>query len=173
MSQKEIDPTALAIIGRTPAVVRALLDGLPRELTHAPNEDGWSLRDIVAHLHDVESGAFTERIERMLDAAQERPFIRSIDPPARLAAGGYASRDIDDLLDELTRKRSEHVEWLANLTPEQLQREGQHDEAGLIRVVDIAHQWAAHDLSHLRQIAFMIQQYLAPKMGATRAFYDA
>ncbi len=43
---------------------------------------------------------------------------------------------------------------------------------GEISVMDIAHQWAAHDVMHLRQIALMIQQHLAPKMGNTRSFYD-
>ena len=39
-------------------------------------------------------------------------------------------------------------------------------------MIDIAHQWAAHDMAHLRQVALMLQQQLAPLMGATRGFYD-
>jgi hypothetical protein len=106
----------------------------------------------------------------MLEA--ERPFIRSIDPPARLAAGDYAARPLDDLLDDLTRQRAAHVAWLASLTGEQLARPGEHEEVGEIFVVDLAHQWAAHDLTHLRQIALMLQTSLAPLMGRTRSFYD-
>jgi hypothetical protein len=128
------------------------------------------LKDIVAHLHDVESVAFVERISRML--GEERPFISSIDPPARLIAGGYAARDLDGLLDDLERQRAEHMAWLADLEPGQLLRAGVHDAVGEIRVVDIAHQWAAHDMAHLRQLALMIQEYFAPLMGATRGFYD-
>lgn len=165
-----IDPSALALIAGTPAVLRALLAGLPTHIVEAPNDEGWSLKDIVAHLHDVEGVAFVERISRMLH--EERPFIASIDPPARLVAGGYASRLLDDLLDDLERQRAEHVAWLASLTAEELRRVGEHDTVGEIRVVDIVHQWAAHDMAHLRQIALMIQQYLAPMMGATRGFYD-
>jgi DinB family protein len=165
-----IDPVALALIARTPNVLRALLTGLPPSLLTAPNDEGWSLKDIVAHLHDVEGIAFTERIERMLQ--EQQPKIASIDPPARLIAGGYAERDLAELLDELERFRAEHVAWLGGLSAAELERSGQHDTAGEILVVDLAHQWAAHDLAHLRQIALMIQQYLAPKMGRTRGFYD-
>jgi hypothetical protein len=39
-------------------------------------------------------------------------------------------------------------------------------------VVDLAHQWAAHDVTHLRQLALMLQTHLAPLMGRTRMFYD-
>ena len=168
--EHSIDPAALAIIRNTPGVLRSLLDGLPRELVEQPNDEGWSLKDIVAHLHDVEGGAMLERIERMLN--EELPFIRSIDPPSRLVEGGYSARRLEELLDQLAQQRGEHAEWLAQLTLEQLERTGEHDEVGVIRVTDIAHQWAAHDMAHLRQMSLMIQQYLAPKMGATRGFYD-
>jgi hypothetical protein len=165
-----IDPAALELIGSTPRVLRALLAGLPPQLLDKPNDEGWSLKDIVAHLHDVEHGAMVERINRLLQ--EERPFIQSIDPPARLLAGGYAARHLTGLLDDLDGLRAEHVTWLSGLSPAELDRVGEHDAVGEIRVIDIAHQWAAHDMAHLRQVALMIQQYLAPLMGATRAFYD-
>jgi hypothetical protein len=165
-----IDAAAPKLIAGTPRVLRALLLGLPHELLEAPNDEGWSLKDIVAHLLDVEGIAFTERIKRMLYEA--RPFISSIDPPARLVEGSYAARGLDELLDDLERQRTEHVAWLATLTPEDHARAGEHDTVGEIRVVDIVHQWAAHDMAHLRQVALMIQQHLAPLMGATRGFYD-
>jgi hypothetical protein len=64
------------------------------------------------------------------------------------------------------------VPWLGQLSPHELARTGEHDQVGEIRVLDIAHQWAAHDMVHLRQIALMLQSHLAPLMGATRGFYD-
>lgn len=99
-----------------------LLSGLPATLLKAPNDEGWSLKDIVAHLHDVEGVAFVERIDRLL--REERPLIRSIDPPARLVAGGYAARELGDLLYDLERQRAEHVAWLAALSPAELVRRG-------------------------------------------------
>jgi DinB family protein len=151
-------------------VLRALLAGLPAAVLDVPNAEGWSLKDIVAHLVDAEGIAFVERISRML--ADERPLIVSIDPPARLLAGGYAARDLTGLLAELESARDQHATWLSTLTPAQLQRPGEHDVVGELRVIDIVHQWAAHDMAHLRQVALMLQEHLAPLMGATRAFYD-
>jgi hypothetical protein len=165
-----IDPGALELIARTPRVLRDLLLGVPATVLEQPNHEGWSLKDIVAHLVDVEGIAFVARISRMLD--EERPFIASIDPPARLAAGGYAARSLAELLDELERRRADDLAWLRGLAPEQLRRAGLHQDVGEIFVLDIAHQWAAHDMDHLRQAALMLQQHLAPLMGATRGFYD-
>jgi hypothetical protein len=170
MTQASVDPSALELIERTPRVLRALLAGLPGGLLQQPNAEGWSLKDIVAHLVDVEDIAFVERISRML--AEERPFISSIDPPARLASGGYARRSLDDLLSELERRRTTDVAWLRGLSPDQLRRAGKHQDVGEIFAIDIAHQWAAHDMDHLRQVALMIQRHLAPLMGSTRGFYD-
>ena len=165
-----IDPAALTLIRSTPEVLRSLLMGLPDEVELEPNPEGWSLKDIVAHLVDAEDIAFVVRIERML--GEERPRIQSIDPPARLVAGGYAARSLAGLLGELARFRAEHASWIAGLSEEQLQRAGEHDSVGEIKVIDIAHQWAAHDMAHLRQIGHMLQSYLAPMMGNTRGFYD-
>jgi hypothetical protein len=165
-----IDATALAVIRSTPIVLRALFAGVPAAVLLTPNDEGWSLKDIVAHLHDAESIAFVERISRLLE--EERPYVQSIDPPARLVAGGYGSRPLEELLDDLARQRLAHVAWLEGLSAADLARAGEHDSVGEIRVGDIAHQWAAHDMAHLRQIAHMIQTYLAPMMGNTRGFYD-
>jgi hypothetical protein len=165
-----IDPTALALIGATPSVLRALLGALPTEVVEQPNPEGWSLKDIVAHLVDAEGIAFYDRMTRMV--AEDRPLVLAIDPPARLAAGGYAARGLSELVDQLERERSTHVRWLSTLTREQLDRLGEHNTVGEISVGDIAHQWAAHDMAHLRQIGHMLQAHLAPLMGRTRGFYD-
>jgi hypothetical protein len=57
-----IVPAALAIIASTPGVVRTLPDGLPDAVVLKPNDGGWSLKDLVAHLHNVEGVAFVERV---------------------------------------------------------------------------------------------------------------
>jgi hypothetical protein len=165
-----IDPAALELIARTPRVLRDLLLGQPATTLEQPNDGGWSLKDVVAHLVDVEEVAFVERISRMLN--EERPYIAAIDPPARLVAGDYATRSLADLLDELERRRADDLAWLRSLDARQLSRPGLHQEVGEIFVLDIAHQWAAHDMDHLRQVALMLQQHLSPLMGATRGFYD-
>lgn len=165
-----IDSAALAVLRATPSTLRALFAGVPEATTVEVMDEGWSARDALAHLVDTEDGVLAERVRRMID--EERPFIRSIDAPGRLREGRYHARSVASLLDELDARRAAHVAWLERLTAEQLARSGDHDEAGEITASDVAHQWAYHDLMHLKQIASMLQEGLLPGMGNTRRFYD-
>lgn len=170
MTGAGIDPTLPALLGAMPAVLRALLLLLPEsELTGARDGD-WGVGDVVAHLLDAEGIAFRERIARM--AAEDRPYLRSIDPEARIAAAGLRGRSIAELLDAFGAAREAAVAALEALPAEALDREGEHDVAGRITPRDVAHQWAYHDLQHLRQIAAMLQAPLPDRMGNTRRFYD-
>jgi DinB superfamily len=165
-----IDPAALAILASTPAVLRAMLAPLSEPALAAPLDEGWSVRDALAHVLDVEEVIATDRIGRII--AEDRPFIRSIDPLARMEQRGFRTRTVASLLDELAARRPSDIAALAVLSPEQLARAGDHDEAGAITVGDLIHQWAYHDLMHTKQIASMLQSPLVAGMGNTRKFYD-
>lgn len=164
-----VDPAVLTMLQGTPELLRHLLGELPPALLHRPNPEGWSVKDVVAHMHDVEGIAFTVRIRRMVE--EDNPSIASIDPSARLTDGGYAAHALDELLAELAVRRAEHLTWLRSLDPAALARTGQHDTAGTLTPSAIVHQWAFHDLAHTRQIMEMLQAPLTPGMGNTRSFY--
>ena len=165
-----IDASALVILEETPEALRKLLERVPGETATEPRDDGWSVRDALGHVLDVEEGVIPVRIGRIVE--EERPYIRSIDAPARLDAGGYRTRTVASLLNELAERRRVNVAWLRTLTDMQLARAGDHDEAGEVTASDIAHQWAYHDLMHLKQIASTLQEGLVERMGNTRKFYD-
>jgi hypothetical protein len=105
-----IDAVALVVLARTPVVLRALIDDVPLAALTTALDEGWSVKDVFAHLVDTEGGVIVARLKRIL--GEERPFIQSIDPPARLAAGGYAGRSIESLLEELARQREADLGWL-------------------------------------------------------------
>lgn len=165
-----ISHTASAILRSTPDALRAVFASIPESVALDAVDEGWSPRDALAHMVDTEKGVLAERVRRMVE--EDRPFIRSIDAPARLIEGRYTERTVASLLDELESLRREHVVWLRGLTDAQLARHGDHDEAGVITASDVAHQWAYHDLMHLKQIASMLQAGLVQHMGNTRRFYD-
>lgn len=165
-----IDPQAMTILVSTPQVLKAMLaDALPGAVDLATDGE-WSARQALAHLVDTEQGVLAERVRRMVE--EDRPFIRSIDAPARLVKGGYTARDVASLLREFRELRERHVPWLGSLSDGQLSRSGDHDAAGEITASDVAHQWAYHDLMHVRQIAAALQAPLVDHMGNTRRFYD-
>jgi hypothetical protein len=169
---------ALTVIGRTPAVLRGLVDALDAPVLEAGSRpdggEGWGPRQVAEHLLDVEDIAFMDRVRRLVDGAVsgERPYIRSIDPPARLVEGGYAFRTLEDLLVELERRRAGDVAWLRSLPVEALDSQGEHDRAGIFAARDLIHYWACHDLLHLRQIARGLQDALAPFAGNLTTFFE-
>lgn len=159
-----------AVLEATPKLLAHLVTSIPAHAFERPLDEGWSVKDVVAHLADAELIAFAERIGRI--AESDRPFIRSIDPPARLATGRYRDRSLEDLLGEFTFRRARNLELVNRLSAEDLMRVGEHDEAGEITIYNVVHQWAYHDLMHLKQIASMLQTSLIEGMGNTRRFYD-
>ena len=165
-----IHPAALAILRSTPATLRSLVAGIPDETLLAPVDDGWSVRDVIGHLVDTNSGVIVARMRRIVE--EDHPYFRSIDAPSRLEAGGYQTRDVASLLDELAQKRDEELAWVLAQPLEALERTGEHDEAGEISGLDQVYQWAWHDLDHLKQAVEMLKHPLPPHMGNTRRFYD-
>jgi hypothetical protein len=165
-----IDIRVLAILEATPAVLRAIVEGAPAAALDEPLDEGWAVRDAIAHVLDCEDGVIVARLRRI--TGEDRPFIRSIDATARLRDGGYASRSVTDLLDALAEARARNLAWARTLDAAALARAGDHDEAGEITASDIAHQWAYHDLMHIKQVLSMLQSPLVKRMGNTRKFYD-
>jgi len=165
-----IHPAAIAILRSTPSTLRSLVAGVPEETLLAPVDDGWSVRDVIAHLLDTNGGVIAARIRRIV--TEEHPRISSIDAPARLETSGFRSRDVAALLDELARQRDEELAWVLAQPLDALDRTGEHDEAGEISAMDHFYQWAWHDLDHLKQAVEMLKAPMVPRMGNTRRYYD-
>jgi len=164
----EIDETVFAVVVATPLMLRALFEQLPAAARDAELDQGWSVRHCIAHLLDTED-VIVGRMQRIV--SEDRPFIRSIDAPVRLVDGGYLTRETQAMLSEFERRRAQGIAWLQAVQSTVLDRVGEHDEAGEISVADIAHQWAYHDLMHLKQAESIIQLCLEQGMGRTRLFY--
>jgi hypothetical protein len=170
MPAARLDATATEVLAATPAALRTLLRGAPAVALETPIDEGWSVKDVVAHLLDAQGVAFAERIRRIL--AEDRPRIRPIDPSARLRERAYASWPLERLLDEFERTRAEDIELLRSLSRGQLDRAGEHEQAGDVTVSNLAHYCAVHDMTHLAQIARMLQAQLLEHAGGMAMFVD-
>lgn len=160
----DTERAALAILGSTPGVLRAMLGALPEDIINTPLERDWSPRHIVVHLLDVDRDGFRARLERMVN--EEHPKIVSItDVLERMEAPRYASRSVGDMIDEFERNRRESCAWLATLTDAQLTRAAEHDTVGEVTVSNLLHYWPHHDLAHLRQVQRMLRAVLQHHIG--------
>ena len=148
--------------------MRALLRAVPQDVVKAPADEGWSPKDVVAHLLANHPWAMVDRVRLILDT--DDPPIPDINEQTTLDSSGLRPKPLDELLDELQRLRAEVVAWLRELTPEQLARTGQHEVAGKISIADLLHHLAYHDLLHVEQAARVLHGHFEPLRGGMRAF---
>jgi uncharacterized damage-inducible protein DinB len=152
---------AVAVLGRTPASLAALLRGLPDGWITATEGDGtWSPYDVIGHLIHGEHTDWMTRVRHILSGAT-RPF----DPFNREAQFAESrGRTLDELLTTFADLRRDNLKALADLrlTPADLERRGQHPALGEVTLGQLLATWVVHDLDHVGQIA----RVMAKRYGA-------
>lgn len=139
------------LLARTPAVLRALLMGLPEAWTDAPDKaDGWRPRDVVGHLITAEETDWMLRTRRILEQGTSVAFDR-FDRFAMLERD--AGTPLDVLVERFEGLRAENLARLAGLlTDADLDRRGLHPSLGEVTLRELLATWAVHDLDHTSQI---------------------
>ena len=150
----------IAVLRRTPAVIRALLTDLPDAWLRATEgPDTWSPFDVLGHLIDGEETDWIPRA-RIILARGPSPAFEPFDRFRHLRL----NRDTPaaELLDRFDRIRSANLATLEGfrLTPAELVLEGFHPELGRVTLRQLLATWVAHDLGHVGQIVrVMAKQY--------------
>lgn len=167
----EFDLTrSIAVLERTPTVLRTWLAGLPEEWTHR-NEgpDTWSAFDIVGHLIDGEETDWMTRARVILEQGTNRTF-EPFDRFRHLRENG--GRSVDDLLGRFTQLRARNLQELKDLelSPEQLQLTGEHPAFGPVTLAQLLATWVAHDLNHVAQIARVMAKQYGEAVGPWEAY---
>jgi hypothetical protein len=163
---------ATAVLGRTPAVLGALLTGLPAQWLHRDDGPGtWSAYDIVGHILEGDASNWLPRTRMILEAGTGRTF----EPFDRVAMLGREREPIDALLDRLRTVRAASLAELAslNLTAADLDRRGRHPEFGEVTLGQVLATWVAHDLTHLAQVGEVLARRYRTDVGPYRAYLPA
>ncbi len=151
---------SIALLERTPAALDALLRGLPEEWTQRNEGAGtWTVFDVIGHLIHGERADWIPRARRILEFGESKPFDRFDRFAQERESRG---KTLPQLLDEFAGLRTEKLDELRamNLTEEDLKRRGTHPALGVVTLSELLSTWAAHDLTHLHQIArIMAIQY--------------
>jgi len=161
---------AVAILSRTPAVLDAMLRGLPDGWI-AAHEGGetWSPFDVVGHLIHGDRTDWVPRAKMILAHGEARAF-EPFDRLAQFAASD--GRTLASLLDEFAEARRESLRELAalGLTGADLDRRGRHPAFGPVTLRQLLATWVAHDLDHITQIARVLARQYAEEVGPWRAY---
>ncbi len=158
------------ILQSTPAKLSAEVEALSAaELRTRPMPGKWSMVEVLAHLDDVEEWGMRSRIAAIVES--DRPLLKSYDQDRRAAELRYADQDPFAVLENLRRQREANLAWLRTLDDAQLARTGVHEKVGELSARDFLHEWAFHDLGHLRQILEIKRYFLYPLIGNMKKFY--
>jgi hypothetical protein len=159
----------MQVLKQTPVVLRALLaNATAEDLDWQPLRERWSISMVLAHVADVEVKGFVSRFRAI--AAEENPVLPAYD---QLALFRSATKfDGRAELDRFERQRHETLAWLASLPPSVGPRTGRHEKLGTLTFDQLLHEFAFHDLGHIRQIMELYRSHaFFPKMGVFQSYY--
>jgi hypothetical protein len=150
----------LDLLEATPAILRGLMCQLTEEDARwKPAPDRFSVAEILAHLSHSEGHCYRLRVDRIL--REERPeFAADL---AEFHLERYRDADPEFEFDHFEERRDDNVEFLRSLPASAGARVALHVDAGEFTLAQMLHEWALHDLGHIRQVAELVRarKYLA------------
>lgn len=150
----------LDLLEATPAILRGLMSGISEEDARwKPAPDRFSIAEVLAHLSHSEGHCYRARVDRFL--AEEMPEFEPDD--AQMHLDLYKDGDPEEDLGHFEDQREANIELLRGLPADAGSRKAKHRTAGEITLSQMLHEWALHDLGHVRQIAELVRarKYLA------------
>jgi DinB superfamily len=144
----------LDLLEESPAIVRGLMRELSHEDAHwKPAPDRFSVAEVLAHLAHSERDCYRMRVDRFLN--EELPEFEPDD--AQMYLDLYRDAGAEDSFDQFEELREANVAFLRTLPRSAGGRKALHKAAGEITLEQMLHEWAMHDLGHIRQIAELVR----------------
>jgi hypothetical protein len=151
----------IEMLDATPGILRGFMTELSdEEARWKPAPDRFSVAEVLAHISQCEGHCYRARLDKFM--AEERPELESDDAQFHLDL--YRNADPEDAFDHFEDQRITNVELLRTLPDEAGTRVAWHcATATEITLNNMLHEWALHDIGHIRQIAELVRarKYLA------------
>jgi uncharacterized damage-inducible protein DinB len=174
MASTEASNTSLAlgtpaVLRTTPAVFEALFAGQPHVALERRGVEGWSAKDVLAHLVSIQPLTLVARVRAIVE--EDVPSLPDIDEQDTLARSGLRDRPAAELVAKFVEERARAMAFLDGLSDDQLRRRGRHQVAGEITAADAIHHMAYHDLLHIAQAANLLAEPIEQSRGAMRTAF--
>ncbi len=144
----------LDLLEATPEILRGLMCELSsQDAQWKPAPDRFSVAEVLAHLARSEGYCYRLRLARFM--TEDMPELEPDD--AHMCLDLYRGRNAKDEFTHFEEQRKTNIEYLRGLPAGTGDRRALHKEAGEITLAQILHEWALHDLGHIRQIAELVR----------------
>src|SRR5437764_12879208 len=144
----------LDLLEATPEILRGLMSELTDEDARwKPAPDRFSVAEVLAHLSHSEGHCYRMRLDRIM--AETRPELEPDD--AQMFLDLYRDADPEDAFDHFEEQRETNMEFIRGLPASDGSRVALHKDAGEITLAQMLHEWAMHDLGHIRQIVELVR----------------
>ncbi len=131
-------------------MIRALLAGITQEEARVkPNEEAWSILEVLCHLHDVEREDFREHLDCILHRQDEE--WHEIDPQSWITSRKYNEQNFAEMQEKFFAERKKSLEWLGGLQNPDFEKVYK-TEYHVFSAGEMFACWAAHDNLHIRQL---------------------
>jgi DinB superfamily len=143
----------LDLLQETPAILRGLMRELSRDDARwKPAPDRFSVAEVLAHLSHSE-GHNRMRVDQVL--TEGSPEFEQDD--AQMYLDVYRDAEAEDSFEHFEEQREINIGFLRTLPRSAGGRKAMHKVAGEITLQQMLHEWAMHDLGHVRQIAELVR----------------
>jgi len=145
----------IEVLGQTPSTLADSVARHPAEVLRGRAIHGkWTPNEIIGHLADIE-WVYGYRLRAIL--CEDEPAIQGFRQDAWVASLRHNEREPSELVEIFRTLRVLNLSAWRRMSPEDLQRSGQHNERGAESLAMMLQLLAGHDLSHLHQISRYIQ----------------
>jgi hypothetical protein len=152
----------LDLLEATPDILRGLMAGLSEEdALWKPAPDRFSVAEVLAHLTLSEAECYRDRVDKLVE--EDGPTVEPDD--ASMHYERFRDRDPEDDFAHFEEQRESNVEYLRDLPAGIGARQGVHRTLGEFTLAELLHEWAMHDLAHIRQIAELVRARVALGAG--------
>jgi uncharacterized damage-inducible protein DinB len=155
----------ITVLSNTPALVRRMLADMPEECIRGNEGEGtWNPFDVLGHFIHGETTDWIPRTRIILSDAADKTF-ETFDRFAQFR--NSKDKSLEQLLNEFESLRKENIRALLgfNITPQDLQREGNHPALGKVTLAQLLSTWVVHDLDHLGQVLRVVAKQHRATVG--------
>ncbi|MCZ7575485.1 MAG: DinB family protein [Ardenticatenaceae bacterium] len=136
--------------------LRETIAGVPEtRLTSSSAGDGWSAREILAHLANAER-EHREVAKAILDGRTFELANFDLDRWNQAGVARRARQDVRTILDDLEAEHRAMIAFAAALSPEELEKKGRHPALGELSVRKLLRIVGLHQRMHQREIVALV-----------------